>query len=417
MEKVVCIVDGYNAGKAYIRSLNSRNIKAVHIQSTKDSLTGYNKFDSNELDLTGYIDSMVFDGDLEQLLSKLKKYNVLFVIPASEVATILADQLSSRLCHDISNGTLLSEARRDKQLMIEVLKKSNIPTVNSLKSNSIIDIKSWVKQKKLFPYIIKPIKSAGTDGVFVCHDMDDIVGYFNQIIGSVSLTNEINEYVVVQEFIEGDEYVVNSISYANKHYTTTIWRYKKSIIGSHIVYDYGELVEHDGVIEAEIIAYVHKVSEALGIKFGSSHAEVKYTERGPILIEIAARLGGDVKPDILNEVIGCNDVDLLIDTYMTKGVKVLESSIQNKPLKYAAVVDMISYNTGVIKLIDISVLDEIGSFRSISLNSSIGHTMHKTKDLNTSPASIYLVNEDKKKLDQDIEVVRNLVGDIFKLEC
>ena len=104
--------------------------------------------------------------------------------------------------------------------------------------------------------------------------------------------------MLLQEFVGGDEYVVDTVSRDGEHKVAAIWRYdKRTLNGSSIVY-YGMRLLHP---EAEphlraTVRYVIGVLDALHIQHGATHTEVKVpsAERGAVLIEANCRLhGGD----------------------------------------------------------------------------------------------------------------------------
>ncbi|MEK8104173.1 hypothetical protein NKG94_01750 [Micromonospora sp. M12] len=52
--------------------------------------------------------------------------------------------------------------------------------------------------------------------------------------------------------------------------------------------------------------------DAIGFDFGPAHTEVKLTDRGPLLIEVNARAGGDFVPDLVRHATGVSLLDQTI---------------------------------------------------------------------------------------------------------
>ena len=98
----------------------------------------------------------------------------------------------------------------------------------------------------------------------------------------------------VQEYLKGDEYVIDTVSRSGVHKCVAIWKYdKRPLNGAPVVY-YGL---HFLQIEAEpqlraMVDYIFGVLRALGIQNGAIHSEVKLEERGPVMIEANCRMHG-----------------------------------------------------------------------------------------------------------------------------
>ena len=99
---------------------------------------------------------------------------------------------------------------------------------------------------------------------------------------------------IIEEFVTGREVSVESISYEGKHYILQIT--DKVTTGAPF---FVELEHHQPsslpeAIKAQIRDIVLHALNALHIKYGASHSELKITEDGDIrVIEIGARMGGD----------------------------------------------------------------------------------------------------------------------------
>ena len=83
---------------------------------------------------------------------------------------------------------------------------------------------------------MKPLNSAGSDGVFVVNNVAEAETAFNHIITMPNLFGDANTSVLIQEFLTGVEYVIDSYSYKGEHKCTGIWKYDKRLTnGSPLV--------------------------------------------------------------------------------------------------------------------------------------------------------------------------------------
>lgn len=140
-----------------------------------------------------------------------------------------------------------------------------------------------------FPVIIKPTDSSCSSGVTKVTDTENLPGAIERALAA-SASHEI----LVEEFIDGREVSVESISYHGKHYVLTITD-KETTGAPYFV----ETAHHQPSnlpeqIQNRLREYVVDILRALEITNGASHAEFKIDASGNIFfIEIGARGGGD----------------------------------------------------------------------------------------------------------------------------
>ena len=311
--KTVVIVDGYSSGNLLAPALKVRGYSCVHVQSTKDILPIY----ATSFKEKDFIKNIKFQGSMRELIESLSPYQVVCVIAGIESGVLLADALSEVL--DLySNGTQLSAARRNKYKMHEVLHESGVASIPQFKSRNIQEVLEWVEMNTLCPVVIKPLHSAGTDSVFICSTREDIENAFSRIIGKTNKLGLNNTEVLVQKYLKGTEYIVDTVSCNGQHMVSDMWQYKKQVVDGIPIYDAEELLPFNGEIQEKLRSYIFQVLDALNIKFGPAHHEVMMTEEGPILIEMGARLAGGGLPGICKILVSGNQVDLTLDAYLEK---------------------------------------------------------------------------------------------------
>lgn len=410
LESQVCaIVDAYSTGKFLARSFQDRGWKCIHIQSSS-ILLPFQRATFREED---FLESFVYGGNLEETLQALRKYDLICCIPGAESGVELADSLSENLGL-FSNGTEFSKARRDKYIMTESLKSKGLRSVEHFKSDNLEAILSWVARVGRFPIVAKPLDSSGTDGVRVCYSYEEIVDAFAAIRSAVNRYGLKNQEVLVQTFLEGTEYIVNSVSTTGQHFITEIWRCLKRYQASAFVYDVEELLPSEGETQDLLVEYVCNVLDALSIKHGPTHAEVMLTEQGPVLIEMGARLHGSIDPHAITNCTGTNHVELTVDSYFSPSAFV-EIRKQTHPLcKNCLCVALISKVSGKVEAIPgLDEVRKLPSFFSADIGVGVGDLLKETCDLASSPGIIYLVHEDKSLLWRDYQTIRNLESNVF----
>ena len=126
-----------------------------------------------------------------------------------------------------------------------------------------------------------------------------------------------NEGVVVQEFLVGGEYVVNTVSCDSRHRVTDMWKYTK--ISANGVTDRvaaATCIGVDDPIGQRLADYGGAVLDALGIRFGPAHLEIMMTGVGPALVEIGARLCGADTAYFADLAVGESQIDWTVRSFL-----------------------------------------------------------------------------------------------------
>ena len=232
----------------------------------------------------------------------------------------LADGLSERMGLR-TNGTALSEARRNKYVMGETIRSAGVRAVKQLKASTWAEISSFLEDWKPTPFkvIVKPMDSAGSDDVTLCLSVEEVRHAFGNIIGKVNGLGLVNRELLVQEYLEGQEYVVDMVSRDGIHKVAAIWAYdRRSVNGAGFVCFGQRLLAASSEHCAELIAYQKKVLDAIGIKNGPTHGEVKWCKGEPVLVEVGARCHGaeGAWKEITERFYGIDQVQMTIDAYL-----------------------------------------------------------------------------------------------------
>lgn len=402
-KKIFVIVDAYTTGKFVAPLINANGYSCIHLQSSKEIIPAF----SSTFVESNFIKNIVYDGMISSVVKSLLDFEVIGVIPGTETGVILADLLSNSLGLCTSNNLQLSEARRNKYAMVNCLVKNAIPHAKSFQSNRLEEILQWVEGHGKFPVVIKPLSSAGSDGVKICNNTSEIISAFNAIMNARDVFNEINATVMVQQFLDGQEYIVNTVSYEGKHKVTDIWRKFKNKVNGIPVNDYAEIMNPSESDYSLLPAYIFKVLDALGIQFGAGHSEVMMTKDGPILIETAARLEGSIDPSAVNEAIGNNHVSCLVNSYLNRDDFLQSHSTISNIKKYARHIFLVSAHSGIItKQPNLKSIINLPSFHSLSFRYELGDDLVKTTSLADFPGFVYLVSADKQQIEKDYQFIR-----------
>lgn len=407
------VVDGYSTGARLAPRFAAAGLPVVHVQSSPSLPEFYLRaFRAGD-----FVENVIHEGDLEATATRLAAHEPAFVVVGAEPGVPLADALSERLGLP-SNGSAQSAARRDKNAMSEALRAAGLRTAEALKTADAGAAVAWANGRGGAPVVVKPLDSAGTDGVSICHDAAAIEAAFAANLGRPNALHGANEQLLVQELLEGTQLFVNSISWDGVHHVSEIWRDNKLRAGANFIYDYEELLPRHGSQQDQVVPYVEAVLDALGIRFGPAHTEVMLTATGPVLVESGARMHGSVPDEIVDRCTPSHQT-LTAEAYLDpKSV----ARRARQPYELAAgayCVMLISRHEG--RIVDDAGMREIEALPSFAGTISMlgpGDQLKKTVDLFSCPGIIYLVDPDRDRLKADYDRIRELdaSGAVFELE-
>lgn len=188
-------------------------------------------------------------------------------------------------------GTDMAELFTNKYMMREKCREIGIDTIRYRLVQSVdeaVEFYCELNQEHKCDCIMKPIDSAGSRGVVKLENTDTIYREFGY-----SKAASRSGRVIIEEYIEGKELLLDGVTVNNTYQTLVCGEYKKCNVP-------GVFSEYMGKYPAEITdsqrqqveALVKKIVEGFGLKWGRTHTEVKINDRGVWLMETAARGGG-----------------------------------------------------------------------------------------------------------------------------
>ena len=354
------------------------------------------------------------DGDYEQTLHAVRRCRPAHVVAGSESGVGLAERLGNDLGLP-ANGATLPEARRDKYLMAKAVGSQGLRTALQYRSDDIEAIINWTSNTLDWPVILKPPKSVASDDVICCRSIDEVRTAAERILSGTNALGYRNPSVLVQEFLAGTEYVVDTVSYEGKRKTTAFWQYSRpasATSGGFVSYDAMTLLPYHGERQEIMQSYVCGVLDALDIRFGPSHCEVMWVDGEPVLIEVGARLTAGINSILSGICGGISQLDETVGAMLAPDRFLATLNDQPRLQRRAANLFLMPQRQG--RLVRLRGLDEIRrlpTLHSLSVGAQPGDMIKRVAGLVT------LVDEDIQSIERDIDVVRALERDgIFEVE-
>ncbi|MFF3216349.1 ATP-grasp domain-containing protein [Streptomyces sp. NPDC002886] len=391
---------------AFIRA----GFPCVRIQSSPEPPAVYR---SSSPALDNYAANIVHDGDLDRTLKELAPYRPVAVMAGGEYGVAFADILGEALGLP-SNGTRRSETRRDKASMAEAAHAAGLLTARQLRAETEAELVRWHRETG-GRIVVKPLRSAGGDGVAFCDTPQESAAAFRRIIGSDDIFSATNTAVLAQEYLVGAEYIVNTASLDGHHHAAEIWRSSRySVNGITDLSGACYIVPRRGEVQEALVQYAFAVLDALGIRQGPAHVELKMTPKGPCLIEAGARLSGGDLPHYAQLATGESQLDWAVDSYVRPRRFLARRGEPYEIDRHFAWVALISPTTG--KLARYSGLDRISSLESFREMWELvrpGDQIVPTVNDMTYPVIINLMHEVEEIVHRDMGTIRYIDGASF----
>ena len=419
----IIIVQCMSTGKNYVQDIIDRNYNPIILEmkafGDSEEALAYHEEVKAEYDLIENEFDLIYEKDTyEETLEMVREYNPLLIVAGTEDGVILATRLANDLdllCNPIENIDALTL----KDEMQNKLAENGIRSIKGKVVRSVEEAIEYYDEEGFHGVVVKPVYSAASVGVRLCSNRQEMIEAVKEVFNLTGVYgNDLNE-LVIQERINGQEYVVNTVSCDGVHRVTMIWKYNKikTAEGGN-VYDYDETINELGIGEAELVEYAYDVADALGVKYGPVHGEYMIDEKGPVLIEVNCRPhGGNLDAKFLDMISGQPESDSALASYLNPEKFNLERLKGYRLFAHGVVKTFIVPKNLIARS---SPMNSIGvnlkSFFKTDLNSiQSPQTFSKTQDLETAGGNVYLAHEDPNLLQQDVDFLRDIEKRAFQL--
>lgn len=407
MKGPLAIVDAYSTGRHLAPVLRDRGWTCLHVQSLEDPPD----FIAGSFVAADFSTNLVHTGDLSGLAQALRNHDVQAIVPGCEMGVPLCDVLNDTLGLPWNQAATTS-LRRNKYSMLEAVRQNGLRAPAQRLVSTRADLDPWLceRQAHEYPIVVKPVNSSGTDGVVFCGSPAETVVAVDRLIGQTNLMGLPNAEVLVQTFLRGTEWVVNTVSWQGRHRVTDMWRLqKRRVDGAGFIYDYDQLMPRTGADQNALVDYVRHVLDAIGVEYGPAHTEVMLTGDGPVLIEVGARAQGAIDPTATLLGAGTNQLVELANA-LEDPARFSSETAETPALRaHVLLVQLITRDPGVVQDMPlVRALKRLPTYFSSHIAVRIGDRLRPTVDLFSSPGYVYLAGPDVNALFEDYRTVRRL---------
>ncbi|WP_256622115.1 ATP-grasp domain-containing protein [Methanolobus chelungpuianus] len=257
------------------------------------------------------------------------------------------------------------------------------------------------------PVIIKPTDSAGSRGIYVIRNINELEDKFKH---SIAFSKE--DCLIVEKYIEGPEYVIAGFASNYKHTNLMLGKRGFFDISGLFIPNktlFASVAEND--TEKQMLKINNHLIEGFGLKFGVTHCEYIVEERtGEIyLVECAARGAAHaISSDLIPLVTGIDANSLLLDVAVGNAEEIY---IQTAESTTVAGYLMFALPEGTIR--DIRGIDDIRSLPNVHKvfldNLHVGMEVGVMTDKGHRMGPILIKGKNKQQYENTIDEIKALL--------
>lgn len=175
----------------------------------------------------------------------------------------------------------------DKFEMIKAFKAQNVASPWFFTVDNLDEFKALESQLS-YPCIMKPTDNAGSHGVVLAKCFDDLLREYDY-----SRESARHGKVIIEEYLQGDEVSVEVMVVNGEVHILQITDKLTTGAPHFVEMGHSQPSRHSAETQQAIKELAIKACRAVGINQGPAHVEMMVTDRGPVMIELGARMGGD----------------------------------------------------------------------------------------------------------------------------
>ena len=238
------------------------------------------------------------DKGVDQIAACSKQQPFSAIIATDEETTLLAVKASEAL--SLSHNSIASiYATRDKSRLREILTLAGLPSPSFRLFPIDGDPKTFASDVR-YPVVLKPLFLSASRGVIRANHQTGFVEAFNRIVKILSDPelhlpgDNAGKFILVEDFIPGIEVALEGLLVDGALYPLALFDKPDPLDGPFFEETlYVTPSRLPFALQKDIAALTQKAVNAIGLREGPVHAELRVNDKGPWVIEIAARsIGG-----------------------------------------------------------------------------------------------------------------------------
>ena len=259
-----------------------------------------------------------------------------------------------------------------------------------------------------YPLIVKPRDNSGSRGVKLCRNKEELQEAMQEALQYSHL-----DTVLVEEYIEGQEYSIEGLHYDGESEVIQFTEKTTTEFPYNVELEHKQPANLTEEQKNDIRELVSKIAKCMHFENCPSHTELKINERGVFIIETSPRLGGDyITSTLVPLSTGINMEDQLLNIAL--GEKV---DIQKGRMEKAAGVCFFCLPQGVVKKIDPKIKEVVNwpAVCRFELKLKEGDEVHQITSSLDRYGEFVIEGNTYKEINDRMKVYARRIGELVEL--
>ncbi len=238
------------------------------------------------------LDFLNVDRAVEQARAFATRHPVAAALGVDDDTVVLATAINAGLGHE-TNPLSAALAARDKRMQRELLARAGVPAPTSALHHMDEDVQALAAGTR-YPCVLKPLRLSASRGVIRANDPASFVVAQRRLGKILESCGDRTGQFLVEQFVPGEEVALDGLLVRDRLHVLALFDKPDPLDGPFFEESiYVTPSRHPAARQAALVACATAAARALGVREGPIHAELRWNDRGPWLIELAARsIGG-----------------------------------------------------------------------------------------------------------------------------
>lgn len=259
-----------------------------------------------------------------------------------------------------------------------------------------------------YPLIVKPRDNSGSRGVKLCRNKKELQEALQEALQYSHL-----DTVLVEEFIEGQEYSIEGLHYEGKSEVIQFTEKNTTEFPYNVELSHKQPANLTENQKNDIRELVSMITQCMHFENCPSHTELKINERGIFIIETSPRLGGDyITSTLVPLSTGINMEDQLLNIALGNHV-----DTKTGRLEKASGVEFFCLPEGIVDYVDPNIIggcDGEGLY-SVEFKLEIGKRVYQITSSLNRYGQFIVVADDYKTLRQRMNKYRAKFEEMIRI--